>query len=189
MDQARVTPIVYDNSASDSSAKRRYHELVAKWHDIAALPDDAVAERIRVDQLDVLIDLSGHTSGNRLAVLAQKPAPLQVTLFAYPNTTGLSAVDWRITDSVADPPGAEPLYVEKLLRLPSVAWVYGAPKNSPEPGGMPCLAGEPFTFGSLNNRPRSARRRWKAGAKFCGSVLGRGCCRWLAPTRRTRGCC
>ena len=92
--------------------------MVAEWHDIAALPDDAVAERIRVDQLDVLIDLSGHTSWNRLAVLAQKPAPVQVTLFAYPNTTGLSAVDWRITDSLADPLGAESPYVEQLLRLP-----------------------------------------------------------------------
>ena len=170
LDRARVTPIVYDNSASDSSAKRRYHELVAKWRDIAALPDDAVAERIRVDQLDVLIDLSGHTSGNRLAVLAQKPAPVQVTLFAYPNTTGLSAVDWRITDSVADPPGAEPLYVEKLLRLPSVAWVYGAPEESPKPGGLPCLAGEPFTFGCLNNPAKisaAAVETWSGILRAC----------------------
>ena len=88
LDQDRVTPIVYDNSADDSPAKRRYHELVAEWHDIAALADDAVAERMRADQLDVLVDLSGHTSGNRLAVLGQKPAPVQATLFAYPNTTG-----------------------------------------------------------------------------------------------------
>lgn len=175
LDRASVTPIVYDNSVSDSSAKRQYYELVAEWHDIAALPDDAVAERIRVDQLDVLIDLSGHTSGNRLAVLAQKPAPVQVTLFAYPNTTGLSSVDWRITDSLADPSGADSLYVEQLLRLPSVAWVYGAPKNSPEPGAMPCLAGEPFTFGCLNNPAKisaSAVETWSEILRVCpGSRL------------------
>lgn len=175
LDRARVTPIVYDNSAADSPAKRRYRVHVAQWHNIAALSDDAVAELIRADRLDVLVDLSGHTSGNRLAVLAQKPAPVQLTLFAYPNTTGLSAVDWRITDSLADPFGAETLYVEKLLRLPSVAWVYGAPENSPEPGGLPCLGGEPFTFGCLNNPAKisgAAVETWSGILRACpGSRL------------------
>ncbi len=175
LDRDRVTPIVYDNSTDDSSAKRRYRELVAEWHDIAALPDDAVAERIRTDRLDVLVDLSGHTSGNRLGVLAQKPAPVQATLFAYPNTTGLPSVDWRITDTLADPPGTESLYVEQLLRLPSVAWVYGAPEDSPEPDGLPCLAGEPFTFGCLNNPAKisaAAVETWSGILRACpGSRL------------------
>ena len=175
LDRDRVTPIAYDNSADDSPAKRRYREQVEQWYDIAALPDDEVVERIRADQLDVLVDLSGHTSGNRLAVLAQKPAPVQATLFAYPNTTGLPAVDWRITDSLADPPGAESLYVEKLLLLPSVAWVYGPPENSPEPGGPPCLGGEPFTFGCLNNPAKissAAVETWSGILRACpGSRL------------------
>ncbi|MDP6754212.1 MAG: hypothetical protein QGF56_11045, partial [Verrucomicrobiota bacterium] len=119
---------------------------------------------------DALIDLSGHTSGNRLGVLAQKPAPVQTALFAYPNTTGLAAVDWRITDAQADPPGAEPLYVEQLLRLPSVAWVYGAPDDSPEPDGLPCLGGAPFTFGCLNNPAKisaAAVETWSAILRAC----------------------
>ncbi len=170
LDRDRVTPIVYDNSAADSPAKRRYREKGAQWNDIAALPDDALAERIRADRLDALIDLSGHTSGNRLGVLAQKPAPVQAALFAYPNTTGLAAVDRRITDAQADPPGAEPLYVEQLLRLPSVAWVYGAPDDSPEPGGLPCLGGVPFTFGCLNNPAKIS-----AAAVETWSVILRAC--------------
>ena len=175
LDPERVTPLVYDNSAGDSPVKRRYRGQVAEWQNIAALPDDAATELIRAGRLDVLVDLSGHTSGNRLAVLAQKPAPVQLTLFAYPNTTGLSAVDWRITDSVADPPGAEPLYVEQLLRLPSVAWVYGAPDASPEPGGPPSLAGAPFMFGCLNNPAKisaAAVETWSGILRACpGSRL------------------
>jgi predicted O-linked N-acetylglucosamine transferase (SPINDLY family) len=173
LDRDRVMPVVYDNSADDSPAKRRYREQVAQWHSIAALPDAAVTERIRADRLDVLIDLSGHTSGNRLAVLAQKPAPVQATLFAYPNTTGLSAVDWRITDSVADPPGADPCYAEQLLRLPSVAWVYDAPEKSPEPVGSPCLGGEPFTFGCLNNPAKISAatvETWSAILRACSGA-------------------
>ena len=175
LDRARVTSIVYDNSAADSPAKRRYRQQVAQWQDIAALSDDAVAELIRTDRIDVLVDLSGHTSGNRLAVLAQKPAPVLVTLFAYPNTTGLSTVDWRFTDALSDPPGAESLYVEQLLRLPSVPWVYSAPDESPEPGGMRCLAGESFTFGCLNNPAKisaAAVESWSEILRACpGSRL------------------
>ena len=73
------------------------------------------------------------------------------TLFGYPNTTGLSAVDYRITDAVADPVGTESLYVERLYRLPRTAWVYGPPDISPKPGRLPSLEGKPFTFGCLNN--------------------------------------
>ncbi len=175
LDRARVTPIVYDNSADHSPAKRRYRKQVAQWRDIAGLSNGEAAQRIRADQLDVLVDLSGHTSGNRLAVLAQKPAPVQATLFGYPNTTGLPAVDWRITDSLADPPGSELLYVEKLLLLPSVAWVYGPPEISPEPGAPPCLVGEPFTFGCLNNPAKissAAVETWSGILRACpGSRL------------------
>ena len=165
-----VVPVVYDNSSDESPAKRLYRKQVAEWYNIAALPDDMLAERIRADRLDALVDLSGHSSGNRLSVLAQKPVPVQITMFAYPNTTGLPAVDWRITDAQADPPGADPLYVEKLMRLPSVAWVYGAPDDSPEPEGLPCLGGAPFTFGCLNNPAKisvAAVESWSAILRAC----------------------
>ncbi len=170
LNRDQVMPIVYDNSSDESSAKRRYRKKVAEWHNIVSLSDDAVVDRIRADRLDALVDFSGHTSGNRLGVLAQKPVPVQITMFAYPNTTGLPAVDWRITDSQADPSSADVFYVEQLLRLPSVAWVYGAPDASPEPGGLPCLGGAPFTFGCLNNPAKiseAAVDSWSAILRAC----------------------
>ena len=90
----------------------------------------------------------------------------QVSLFAYPNTTGLDTVDYRFTDPQADPPGAnDQLYTEKLLRLSRVAWVYLAPENSPEPRPSPALSGQPFTFGCLNNSTKLSHaciRLWGA---------------------------
>ena len=166
LDRERVTPVVYDNSSDESQAKQQYRGLVESWRSIAGKPDEEAVELIRTDQLDVLLDFSGHTSGNRLSVLAQKPAPVQATLFGYPNTTGLSAVDFRITDAVADPPGAESLYVEKLYRLPQTAWVYGPPDASPEPGALPSLSGQPFTFGCLNNPAKISEATLRAWSEI-----------------------
>jgi len=151
LDRERLTLIVYDNSSDETQFKRRYRDLVDRWQNIAGKSDAEVVELICSDRLDALLDFSGHTSGNRLGVLAQKPAPVQATVFGYPNTTGLTTVDYRITDPVADPPGAELLYVEQLYRMPRTAWVYGPPDDSPEPGMLPSLGGQPFTFGCLNN--------------------------------------
>ena len=144
--------------------------MVERWHNIAGQLDAEVVQLIRSDRLDVLLDFSGHTSGNRLGVLAQKPAPVQATLFGYPNTTGLSAVDYRITDAVADPAGTESLYVERLYRLPRTAWVYGPPDISPEPGTLPSLEGKPFTFGCLKNPAKiseAAVRVWSEILQAC----------------------
>jgi predicted O-linked N-acetylglucosamine transferase (SPINDLY family) len=166
----RVTPIVYDNSRVETPAKQRYRTQVDTWHNIAGKSDAQVVALIRSDELDLLLDFSGHTSGNRLSVLTQKPAPVQATIFGYPNTTGLSAVDYRITDTLADPPGAEFLYVERLVRLPRTAWVYGPPEVSPEPGPLPCLGGQPFTFGCLNNPAKisdAAVESWSEILRIC----------------------
>ena len=114
--------------------------------------DEIVAETIQADEIDVLIDLSGHTAGNRLGVLARRPAPVQATLFGYPNTTGLGAVDYRITDPISDPPGlTEEFYVEGLLRLPETAWVYQPPEAAPPVTPSPAAGRKTFTFGCLNN--------------------------------------
>ena len=170
LDREGVTPIVYDNSSDETPTKQRYRGLVESWHNIAGQSDAEVVQLMRSDRLDVMLDFSGHTSGNRLGVLAQKPAPVQATLFGYPNTTGLSAVDYRITDAVADPAGTESLYVERLYRLPRTAWVYGPPDISPEPGTLPSLEGKPFTFGCLNNPAKiseAAVRAWSEILQAC----------------------
>ncbi|MCS6865735.1 MAG: tetratricopeptide repeat protein [Gemmataceae bacterium] len=119
------------------------------WRTVTHLSDEQLAQRIWSDGIDLLIDLNGHTPGHRLLVFARQPAPRQLTLFGYPATTGLGAMDYRITDGYTDPPGSEGLYVEKLIRLPEVSWVYQPPADEPQPP----LAGNrrTFTWGCLNH--------------------------------------
>jgi predicted O-linked N-acetylglucosamine transferase (SPINDLY family) len=118
------------------------------WRDAAALSDDQLAQQIRLDKIDILIDLSGHTGRNRLLVFARKPAPVQVTYLGYCDTTGLSTMDYRVTDAVADPPGQEAFYTEKLLRLPSGFSCFALAPTAPPVQSRPNSG--PVTFGSLN---------------------------------------
>jgi predicted O-linked N-acetylglucosamine transferase (SPINDLY family) len=112
------------------------------------LADGPAEELIRQHQIDILVDLAGHTSHNRLLLFARKPAPVQVTFLGYPNTTGLTTLDYRLTDASADPPGLTESYQsEKLWRLPQCAWCYQPAANPPiEPREE-----GPITFGCFNN--------------------------------------
>ena len=121
------------------------------WRRVDGLSDEAVANQIADDQTDVLIDLSGHTAGHRLGVMHRRPAPVQMTWFGYPNTTGLSSVDYRLTDAEADPPGVEDRYSERLIRLPQVAWVYQPTELVLPVLPRPSARGGRFTWGCLNN--------------------------------------
>ncbi len=121
------------------------------WRYVRGLLDDQLAALIRADSIDILVDCGGHTSGNRLMTFARKPAPVQVTALGYPDTTGLEAVDYRLTDAHADPPGpADHWHSEQLVRLP-VGWCYRPPEEAPPVSPLPSLAGQPFTFGSFNS--------------------------------------
>jgi predicted O-linked N-acetylglucosamine transferase (SPINDLY family) len=126
--------------------------LADHWLSTLGMADDALAERIRADGIDILVDLAGHTAHNRLRVFAHKPAPVQVTWLGYSNTTGLRAIDYRIVDDMTDPPGAADGFAsETLLRLPGGFLCFGAPKDAPEPAAPPCLRTGAVTFGSFNN--------------------------------------
>ncbi len=149
-DRAHVHASAYSN-AIRAGELNRLRELADSWHELSHLSDEQFAAAIHADNLDILVDLSGHTSGNRLLVFARKPAPMQVSLFGYPATTGLSAIDFHVTDATTDPPGAESFFVERLLRLPDVSWVYTPPEDSPLPGRLPSADGRCFTFGCLNH--------------------------------------
>ncbi|NBX26325.1 MAG: hypothetical protein EBQ99_09825, partial [Planctomycetes bacterium] len=129
--------------------QQRLRRLASEWIESNALPDEVLDARIREAHLDVLIELSGHSAGGRLAALARKPAPVMISAIGYPNTTGLPAMDFRVVDSITDPPGSEHLCTERLLRLDPCFLCYTPPQQAPEPAMPPAEA--PITFGSFNN--------------------------------------
>jgi protein O-GlcNAc transferase len=123
-----------------------------QWRSIVGVADDQVADMIRADQIDILVDLTMHMAGNRLLVFARKPAPVQVTWLAYPGTTGLEAIDYRLSDPQLDPPGQDSShYSEKTVRLPETFWCYHPLMNSPGVNSLPARANGFVTFGCLNS--------------------------------------
>lgn len=139
--------------ADARTARLRTH--ADNWRDVYALSDVALADWIRRDAIDILVDLSGHTAFNRLPVFAQKPAPVQVTWLGYPATTGLAAIDYRLTDGIADPEGeSDRLHAERLIRLPHPMWCFAPDKTLPEPGPLPLRKDGAVTFGSFNYFPK-----------------------------------
>src|SRR5262249_37563163 len=125
--------------------------LADSWRNIVHRPDGEVAAAIRADGIDILVDLAGHTAGQRLLVFARRSAPVQVAYSGYPATTGMTSIGYRITDPHADPPGqSEAHYTETLVRLPDIAWCY-RPPACPDVGPLPARAAGRVTFGCLNN--------------------------------------
>ena len=160
----------YNNSVVDAMTKR----LMATcdhWRSIYGIADPEVANLIRNDKIDILVDLSGHTAGNRLLVFAQKPAPIQVTWLGYPNTTGLSAIDYRFTDIIADPIGeADELHSEKLLRLPNGFQCYQGNEKAHVGIELSQKSRGHITFGSFNNLSKITPQVIKAWAKILHEV-------------------
>ena len=147
--------ICYSNTKKTDATTERLRELADKWRDIYSLKDEQVAALIREDVIDILIDLSGHTEGNRLLVFARKPAPIQVTYLGYPNTTGLNAIDYRFTDVWADTKRKNDyLHSEKLVYLPHGFLCYQPLDNSPQVDALPALSNNYITFGCFNNLPK-----------------------------------
>lgn len=141
----------YYNGAAADDTTARIRESADVWRDISRLDDDAAAELIRADGIDVLIDLSGHLRDNRLLVFARKPAPVQITWLGYLQTTGMQAMDYKLTDAISDPPGeADRRHTEVLLRMPHCQWCYQPPAGAPAVNALPALASGKITFGSFN---------------------------------------
>ena len=149
-DRSQIEVVCYHDSVVDDDVSARLAAHVARWVKTSGLNDDELVARIAGDGLDVLIDLAGHT-GLRLRLLARRLAPVQATWLGYPATTGLSAIDYRLTDARADPPAHEALNSERLVRLPHSYFCYRPRDVAPLPGPLPALArdGE-VTFGSFN---------------------------------------
>jgi protein O-GlcNAc transferase len=152
-DRTQFEVFCYYNHTQLDTVTARLQSLADHWVPCTFMTDDQLAERIRADGIDILVDLAGHTGGNRLLAFARKPAPVQVTYLGYPATTGLTAIDYRITDTYAEPPGmTETFNTETLWRLPDIFCCYRAHDNSPDVIDHPPRQDTGFvTFGCFNN--------------------------------------
>lgn len=148
LDRERFEILLYHDHYSTDAMSERLRERTAVWRLFAGLSHDTVEGIIRTDAPDVLVDLAGHTGFNRLELFARRLAPVQISYLGYPNTSGLREMDYRLTDAIADPPGAEALHTERLLRFAPTAWAYAPPRDAPAP--QPSRTGHPLTFGSFN---------------------------------------
>jgi predicted O-linked N-acetylglucosamine transferase (SPINDLY family) len=164
-----VEVFCYSDVVSPDAITERAQSLVDAWRPTSGLSDESLARAIREDGIDVLVDLSGHMF-NRLGVFARRAAPVQVTYLGYPNTTGLPAMDYRLTDSFADPAGeADARATEKLLRLDPCAWCYEPVEVGPQVA--PAKTG-PITFCSFNVLAKASAPAMETWARILLQVPG-----------------
>jgi predicted O-linked N-acetylglucosamine transferase (SPINDLY family) len=150
-DRTRVEIYCYAEVQREDDYTERFRRLSDHWHSTVGLSDEAVEKLIREHRIDILVDLAGHTRGNRLPLFGRKPAPVQITYLGFAGSSGLSAMDYRLTDRYADPEGTEGRYTEKLLRLPYSLWCYRPGPDMPDVTALPTQKRGYLTFGSFNN--------------------------------------
>lgn len=154
-DHGNVEVFCYSDVHRPDPVTLRIKSHVQQWRDTSKMRDPEFIKTVLDDEIDIAIDLTGHTANNRLSALVTRLAPIQVTWLGYPCTTGLSTIDYRITDAAADPAGeADAHHVESLIRLPRTFLCYRPPDEAPIPGPAPSSGGSAFTFGSFNNLPK-----------------------------------
>jgi predicted O-linked N-acetylglucosamine transferase (SPINDLY family) len=172
-DRAIVDLYAYSDTLRQDGFTARFRRAADHWRDAHGRSDDALARLIREDEIDILVDCAGHMKGNRLLVFARRPAPIQFSFPLYPNTTGLSAIDYRIMDPHFAPPSADALHSERLIRLPQTHVCY-------EPGDRslgvanrpPCADTGIVTFGSFNNVAKLGERTVAIWARILDAVPG-----------------
>ena len=153
-DESHYEIFCYYNYNKYDELTTRLQKYADHWQRVAGRSDDEVAQQIREDGIDLLIDLSGHTGRNRLGVFSLKPAPVQITWLGYFATTGLNAMDYIIADRYVIPPDEERTYTEKVVRLPNTYLCFSPPDIDMESGDLPALATGDVTFASFNNNAK-----------------------------------
>ena len=169
-DKSQVEVFAYAQVQSPDAMTGRLRSCTDVWRSIFGLSDAQAVELIRQDQIDILVDLTMHSAGNRLLIFARKPAPVQVSYLAYCSGTGLETIDYRLSDPYLDPPGEESFYSEQTVRLPDTYWCYQPIVDSPEVGPLPALANGAVTFGCLNNFCKVSEKTLGAWAKILREV-------------------
>lgn len=148
-----------------------FRQSVTGWRSIIGLSDDTVAEMIREDEIDILVDLSGHSAGNRLLVFARKPAPVQITAWGYATGTGMRAMDVFFTDQVMVPAQEKQYFAEEIRYLPSVVGSFFT-EPFPDVNELPALRDGVVTFGSFNRLAKVSAEAYRAWAEVLLAVPG-----------------
>jgi predicted O-linked N-acetylglucosamine transferase (SPINDLY family) len=172
-DPAKVHFVCYYNRNRADDTTVRLQSLADAFVPVAGVGDEELAARIRADGIDVLIDLNGHTAGNRLPLFFLRPAAVQATWLGYLGATGVPTIDWRITDPHADPVDrADAAGLERAWRLPRTQWCWQPPPEAPGVAPLPCGQGHSFTFGCLNNPAKASPSALDAWANVLLRVPG-----------------
>jgi protein O-GlcNAc transferase len=151
-DRSEFTVFCYSSTAGPDSYTEILRSHTDIWRDVATSTDGELAEIVRRDQIDILVDLSLHMSNNRLLVFARRPAPVQLTYLGYCASSGMTAMNYRLSDPHLDPPDSDlSLYSEETIRLPETYWCYNPAGPTPEPAPTPSEKAGHLTFGCLNN--------------------------------------
>jgi protein O-GlcNAc transferase len=151
-DRSRFEIICYAHIQRPDQHTQRIQKLADVWRNTIGISDAALADIIRADSIDILVDLTMHMAGGRPVLFARKPAPVQISWLAYPGTTGLTAIDYRLTDPYLDPPNRnDEFYSEKSIRLPDTFWCYDPLTTEPAVNDLPAIKKGHITFGCLNN--------------------------------------
>ena len=172
-DRSAIELHCYAEVPAPDAVTERFHALADHWHSTVGLSDAELAEQIRRDRIDVLVDLAGHTAGNRLLTFARKPAPIQVAwLLGHGYTSGLSAMDAFLADAELAPPGADGLFSERLIRLSRIPLAYAPPAEMPDVAPLPALANGCITFGYFGRTVRLNDAVLAAWARILHAVPG-----------------
>jgi protein O-GlcNAc transferase len=151
----------------------RFRKAADHWRDVSKMSDEQAAKRIQRDRIQILSDLSGHFGHGRLALFALRPAPVQVSFPTYPATTGLSSIQYRITDRLADPPGmTESLHSEQLVRVSGCFYCYVPPEHSPTVNKLPAPRKGYITFGVFNRPQKITDRMLRLWARIMNRTPG-----------------
>jgi protein O-GlcNAc transferase len=154
-DRSRFEVFAYADVATADAMTQQLRSHVDTWRNTCGLADVAMAGVIQADKIDILVDLALHTTPNRLPVFARKPAPIQMTWLGYPGSTGMAAIDYRLSDPYLDPAGSgEDTYAERTLRLKNCYWCYQPSEAAPDVRPPPAAQAGYVTFGCLNQFPK-----------------------------------
>ncbi len=171
-DKDRFEVFAYAELAQEDDVSRRYRTCVERWTNTQGLSDEELARRIRADGIDILVDLAGHTYKTRLQVFAFKPAPVSVTWLGYGCTSGLSAIDYLLTDQASAPPGSEHLFAERPWRLATPQYAYRPAADMGVPGPLPAQERGHVTFGTLTRAVRINHRSIRVWSEILKQVQG-----------------